>query len=55
MCLDKNELNNSGTIHHIEELKDNWSKRFDKDNLISLCENWHQKVHRKYLSNKDKI
>ena len=55
MCLDKNELNNSGTIHHIEELKDNWSKRFDKDNLISLCESCHQKVHRKYLSNKEEI
>ena len=21
MCLDRNELNNLGTIHHIEELK----------------------------------
>ena len=41
--------------HSIEELKDNWSKRFDKDNLISLCESCHQKVHRKYLSNKEEI
>lgn len=55
MCLDRNELNNSGTIHHIGELKENWSKRFDKDNLISLCESCHQKVHRKYLSNKEEI
>ena len=53
MCLENNELNNLGTIHHIEELKENCSKRFDKDNLISLCESCHQKVHRKYLSNKE--
>ncbi len=40
------------TVHHIEELKEDWSRRFDKDNLISLCESCHQKIHKKYLTNK---
>ena len=31
MCLDRNELNNSGTIHHIEELKDNRKLRSHTD------------------------
>ena len=52
MCLDNNELNNMDTVHHIEELKENWSKRFNKDNLICLCESCHQRIHKKYLINK---
>ncbi len=52
VCLDNNELNNMDTVHHIEELKEDWSRRFDKDNLISLCESCHQKIHKKYLTNK---
>lgn len=49
LCLQHKELNNMDTVHHIEELKENWSKRFEKDNLISLCESCHQNIHRKYL------
>lgn len=55
MCLDNNELNDMDTVHHIEELKEDWAKRFDKDNLICLCESCHQKIHKKYLSNKEEI
>ncbi len=54
MCLDHKELNSMNTVHHIEELKENWSKRFEKDNLISLCESCHQKIHKNYLINKVK-
>lgn len=50
VCLSNNELNSMDTVHHIEELKENWSKRFNKDNLICLCESCHQKIHKKYLS-----
>lgn len=53
MCLYHKELNSMDTVHHIEELKENWSKRFEKDNLISLCESCHQKIHRKYLMSKE--
>ncbi len=54
MCLENKELNNIDTVHHIEELKENWSKRFEKDNLISLCESCHQKIHKNYLISKVK-
>ena len=53
--LYRNELNSAETIPHIEELKDNWAKRLDKDNLISLYESYHQKIHKKYLSNKESV
>ncbi|MDO4536442.1 MAG: HNH endonuclease [Clostridium perfringens] len=53
LCLEHRELNNMDTVHHIKELKEDWSKRFEKDNLISLCESCHQKIHRKYLMSKE--
>ena len=43
------------TVHHIIELKDNWSCRLDINNLIYLTERNHRKIHAIYdKSNKDK-
>lgn len=33
------------TVHHIIELKDDWTKRLDLSNLIYLTESNHQRVH----------
>lgn len=30
-------------VHHIEEVADNWEKRFDIDNLMPLCTSCHNK------------
>lgn len=35
--------------HHIEELKDNWERRLDVDNIIGLTERNHRRVHAVYL------
>ena len=40
------------TIHHIEEIKDNWDRRLDIDNLIYLTESNHQLIHKMYKENK---
>ena len=40
------------TIHHIEEIKDNWDRRLDIDNLIYLTESNHQLIHKMYKDNK---
>lgn len=48
LCLDKGILKAMDTTHHIVELKEDWIKRFDEENLISLCESCHQVVHNKY-------
>lgn len=39
-------------VHHIEELKEAYEKRLDENNLISLCESCHQKVHIQYRKSK---
>ncbi|NFM95395.1 HNH endonuclease, partial [Clostridium botulinum] len=42
-------------IHHIIELKEDWGKRLDRDNLIPLSDKSHKIVHRAYdRSAKDK-
>ena len=47
-CLDSNRLIAAEEVHHIIEVKDDWSKRYDKDNLVRLCKSCHRKRHRKY-------
>lgn len=37
-----------GTVHHIEELKDNWDRRLDVNNLIPLCLEIHNMIHAEY-------
>ena len=32
-------------VHHIIETKDDWSKRLDIDNVVSLCKSCHNKRH----------
>lgn len=55
LCDSNNKLSFVDNVHHIEELKDNWSKRTSMDNLICLCDRCHYYVHKKYKkSPKDK-
>lgn len=55
-CLKNKVISPMNTVHHIEELKANWSKRLDEGNLISLCEQCHQSIHKKYKTeNKVKV
>lgn len=48
LCLNEHKSKSMDTVHHIIELKEDWNKRFEEDNLISLCESCHQVVHNKY-------
>lgn len=44
-CLKEGRLTVSNTVHHIIEIKTDWSKRLDLDNLVTLCEYHHNKMH----------
>ena len=52
VCLDKGSLSEGVTVHHIIPLEDDRSKTYEIDNLISLCNQCHKKIHRYY--DKDK-
>lgn len=40
------------TVHHIEPLKDNWSRRCDINNLMSINHDTHSMIEQKYRHNK---
>ncbi|CDQ39543.1 HNH endonuclease [Virgibacillus salexigens] len=33
------------TVHHIEHLRDNWERRLDPANLVSVCRTCHNRLH----------
>lgn len=41
------------TIHHIVELREDWSRRHDIENLIPLSNSNHKKIHLMYSNNKE--
>lgn len=49
-----NKLEYGQTMHHIEELKDNWDRRLDINNSIYLTESNHQIIHKLYKEGKKK-
>lgn len=48
VCLSKGNIVYTDTIHHIEPLKEEWSKRLCMSNLISVCDRCHKRIHREY-------
>lgn len=48
VCLAKNVINYMTTVHHIVELKDDYSLRLKLSNLISVCDSCHRKIHSIY-------
>lgn len=41
------------TVHHIIPLKDDWEKRIDIDNMMSLSSNTHSVIEQMYRKNKE--
>lgn len=43
----------ANTVHHIEELKDNWDKRLDVENMFPMSDGSHKKIHMLYKKDKE--
>lgn len=49
MCYFKYKiLTIANVVHHIVELKEDYTKRLDEDNLITLCHSCHNILHGNY-------
>ena len=46
------ELVIADTVHHITPLKDDWNRRLDEANLISLHHDTHSMIEQKYKNDK---
>jgi 5-methylcytosine-specific restriction endonuclease McrA len=44
-CLLSGVLMPADTVHHIIHLRDDQTKAFDMDNLVSVCASCHNKLH----------
>ena len=44
-CLEHNVIKSAEIVHHIIEIKDDWSKRLQLDNCESVCKSCHNKLH----------
>lgn len=44
-CKLMNKVTPAEQVHHIVAIKNAWDKRFNINNLISLCKNCHNKRH----------
>ena len=53
LCWDKKVFKFAEVVHHICEVKEDFNKRLELDNLICLCNCCHKEVHDEYKKNKD--
>ncbi len=44
-CLKEGRITIANQVHHIEPILKAWDKRFDEDNLVSLCNEHHKLRH----------
>lgn len=47
-CIKDNKMTICNTVHHIVEVKDDFSKALDESNLITLCADCHNKIHNRF-------
>lgn len=55
LFVTKGEIKQADTVHHIIPLKENWEKRCDITNLISLHHDTHSLIEQMYKKNKQRI
>lgn len=53
VCLARGRITHAVAVHHIEELRENYNRRTDVKNLISLCSRHHKIVHDEYDKGKE--
>lgn len=47
-CIKVGKITTCNTVHHIIEIKDDFNKALDMDNLITLCHECHNKEHNRF-------
>ena len=48
--LSRNKINvDNLSVHHIEPLHENWERRLDDENLITLCPRHHEMAERGHI------
>lgn len=46
VCKGRGLITIADTVHHIVEVKEDWEKRLEMENLVSLCKACHNEIHK---------
>lgn len=46
-CMEEGRIRPAYVVHHIVEVKQDWDRRLDIENLVSLCHECHNRHHSK--------
>lgn len=44
-CLKKKIITEGREVHHRVSIESDWSKRYDRNNLVLLCDEHHRQAH----------
>lgn len=47
-CIKENKITTCNTVHHIVEVREDFSKALSEDNLLTLCHECHNKIHKRF-------
>ncbi|UZW13204.1 hypothetical protein OSC52_15310 [Clostridium pasteurianum] len=47
------KIRTANTVHHIVEIKEDWDRRLDENNVFPLTEGNHRKIHNLYKKDKE--
>lgn len=50
-CLERGELTHADTVHHLIEVREDWSKRLERSNCIAVCRACHEAFHKRGFAN----
>lgn len=48
LCQHEGCNDTADTVHHIIEVKNDWSKRFERENCIPVCRSCHEIIHNRF-------
>lgn len=47
-CIKEDKITTCNTVHHIVEVREDFSKALNEDNLVTLCHECHNKIHKRF-------
>lgn len=46
ICLENNKVVDATLVHHIVPVRENWELRLNENNVIAVCDECHNKIHK---------
>ncbi len=47
-CIKVDKVTTCNTVHHLVEIREDFSKALDESNLVTICHDCHNKIHKRF-------